>query len=280
MLVGDTHGDFRNIKHKIDLAKRIGDITRIVVLGDFGLWWGYEGLQYIDAVNDYAKANNVQIFALPGNHENYKWWNSVIEGAPATSKGWAYLRTHVLLSPRVHDFVWGDKQFVVAGGAVSIDKDYRLEYYRNKGKHIWSPDEQLTDGEVDTLAATRLANGAPVDYLLTHDCSDRTPWRQRLKPDIDSQINRQRIDRVLGLVKPRMQFHGHMHERYDWSNRIPNGEEYGDSTWTQTYGLECNSDRWSWGILDLKEDEFSWGADIVNDSEEEAFVPHPFDDNF
>lgn len=275
MLAGDTHGDFRNVKHKIDLAKKIGDITRIVILGDFGLWWGYEGLEFIDQINDYAKANNVQIFAIPGNHENYQWWNSVIESAPAKSKGWAYLRTHVLLSPRVHDFKWGDKQFMVAGGAVSIDKAYRLEYEAKKGKRIWSPDEQLTDAEVEAIEKRYLNLDGPVDYLLTHDCSNMTPWKSRLKPDFDSQIHRQRIDTVLRTVKPKFHFHGHMHERYDWVNRV------GDDDWTQTYGLECNSDLWSWGVLDLKTDEFKWGHLAMAEKLDSVTIqPTVIDDNF
>lgn len=269
LIAGDTHGDARNVKQKIDFAKEVGDITRVVILGDFGLWWGLEGINFIDDINIYAKNRNVQIFAIPGNHENYTWWNSVIEGAPAKSKGWAYLRTHVLLSPRVHDFVWGGKQFFVAGGAVSIDKDYRIEYERKKGKKIWSPDEQLTDEEVEAIKATRFAHGVPVDYLFTHDCSDMTDFKNRLKPDHDSVIHRQRIDTVIRTIKPKKHFHGHMHEKYDWVNdRVHGYSAFMDEPWdgpsTHTYGLECNSDDWSWGVLDTETDEFTWGVDLLN----------------
>lgn len=258
MLAGDTHGDIRNVAHKVEWAKRVGDIQRIVVLGDFGLWWGHEGVVFLDEVNDLAKANNLQVFAIPGNHENHEFWQANVDNAQATAKGWAYVRSHVLLSPKVHDFMWGGKQFVVAGGAVSIDKAYRLEYERVKGKKAWSPNEQLTDEQVVSLERSRFAHGIAVDYLLTHDCSNRTPFGKRLKPDLDSQIHRQRIDRVLGAIKPKAHFHGHMHEKYDWLNRV--GGELDD--YTQTYGLECNSDRDSWGILDLSDDKFTWAEDI------------------
>lgn len=258
MLAGDTHGDFRNVKHKIDKAKEIGDIQRIVILGDFGLWWGFDGIKFIDDVNEYAKANNVQIFAIPGNHENYKWWNAIIDSAPATSHGWAYLRTHVLLSPRVHEFRWAGKQFAVAGGAVSIDRAYRLEVERVKGKRCFSPDEQLTDDEVNDL--TVKLGGISVDYLLTHDCSNKTPFYGRLKPDLDSEIHRKRIDAVLKNVNPGMHFHGHMHTKYDWMNFV--GEKNGEAVYVQTYGLECNSDSDSWGILDLSTNEFAFGPNL------------------
>lgn len=259
MIVGDTHGEAEVVRNKIDYAKLEGGIERIVVLGDFGLWWGYDGLMFIQDINDYARVKNIQIFAIPGNHENYEWWNSVVEHSPAKAHGWAYIASNVLLSPRVHDFVWGGKQFVVAGGAVSVDREFREEYRRKKGKRIWSPDEQLSETEVDGLLATRFANGAHVDYLLTHDASNRTPFKNRLKPDIDSMIHRQRIDKVLAAVKPDYHFHGHFHERYEWDNPV-----YGDDSvhYVQTRGLECNNAYDSWGVLDLKTDEFLWASDL------------------
>lgn len=264
MLVGDTHGDIRNVEQKVRFAKQVGDIQRIFVLGDFGFWWGYEGVKYLDDCNDLARDNNLQIFALPGNHEFYEGWKALVDNAQATAHGFAYVRTNVLLSPRVHDFVWGNKQFVVTGGAVSIDKDYREEYRRTKGKRIWSPDEQLTDEEVNQVTVNMA--GIKTDYLLTHDCSNFTPFRDRLKPDMDSQIHRQRIDKVIANVNPRMHFHGHMHTKYEWNNTL-NTDAFGatPSVSVDTYGLECNTDQWSWGILDLVADKFEWGWHVLND---------------
>lgn len=260
LIAGDTHGDVRNVQHKIDMAVEYG-IQRIVVLGDFGLWWGHDGIEYLDYVNDAAKKVNRQIFAIPGNHENHEYWDALYKHGPK-SRGWAYVRTNLLIAPKVLDFVWGNKQFMVAGGAVSIDKEDRLEYERVKGKKVWSPNEELTDAHVNEILATRFANGVKVDYLLTHDCSNATPWKHRLKADLDSQIHRQRIDKVLHAVKPSVHFHGHMHERYDWQNRV------GGDNWTQTYGLECNRDNFSWGILDVGSGDFQWSSDVISAAEE------------
>src|SRR5690606_5383249 len=201
VIAGDTHGDLASVKQKVDAAVEHG-APRVLVLGDFGLWWGHEGIVFLDEVNKYAKENGRQVFAIPGNHENHEYWDALYEHGPK-SKGWAYVRSHLLISPKIHDFVWNNKQFVVAGGAVSIDKDYRLEYERDTGKKIWSSNEHLTDADVDDLLATRLGNGAAVDYLLTHDCSNMTPWKSRLKPDFDSQVHRQRMDRILRGIEPR-----------------------------------------------------------------------------
>lgn len=260
LLAGDTHGDVQSVMHKIDMAVKHG-VQRIVVLGDFGLWWGFEGVQFLDTINSMLNKANRQLFAIPGNHENHELWDALYEHGPK-SRGWAYARTNVLLAPKVLDFVWGGKQFVVAGGAVSIDKQWRLEHERDTGKRIWSKNEQLKDEQVDEILATRFnktsngKGGLKVDYLLTHDCSNMTPWKGRLKPDFESQIHRQRIDRVLRGIQPVTHFHGHMHDRYDWMNLT------GDDHWTQTYGLECNRDKDSWGILDLETDEFTFATDL------------------
>lgn len=223
----------------------------------FGLWWGFEGIDFLDTINAKLKAANRQLFAIAGNHEHHDYWDALYKHGPK-SRGWAYARTHVLLAPKVLDFVWGGKQFVVAGGAVSIDKDYRLQYERDTGKRIWSKNEQLTDAQVDEILSTRFAAkyGVKVDYLLTHDCSNMTPWKNSLQPDFESQVHRQRIDRVLRGIQPAAHFHGHMHTRYEWENLT------GDDHWTRTYGLECDRDEDSWGILDLETDEFTFATDL------------------
>lgn len=258
-IVGDTHGSARDVERAIDYA-RDNKSDRIFVVGDFGLWWDFEGVAFIDRINEYARSKNVHIFALPGNHENMEWWNATLQVAPK-SKGFAYLRTHVLLSPRIHKWTWGGKQFAVAGGAISIDREYRLGIERGwdmwngrqcTPRRVYSPDEALTDAEVETVEGWDLDK---VDYLLTHDCSNSTPFRGRFKPDFESEQNRLRIDRVLKALKPRMHFHGHMHTQYEWENLVA------DDTYTSTYGLECNGDYWAIGVLDTDTDTFHWQGD-------------------
>lgn len=261
LISGDTHGRLDSVYRKIDHARANG-IQRIVILGDFGLWWGHDGVVFLDDINEYAIENHIQIFALPGNHECHELWDHLVTGAyeaQATSHGWAYVRSNVLLSPKTLFFKWGGRQFAIAGGAVSIDKEYRLEYERQKGKKVWSPNEQLTDAQVDSFIHEYNRLDSSVDVLLTHDCSDRTPFRNRLKPDWDSAIHRERIDRVLGALQPELHFHGHMHEAYNWQNRVGN-----DDLFTQTYGLTCDNEFNSWGILDLSTLEFTFETDILD----------------
>lgn len=264
-MVGDTHG----IKSDIwNACREAGDrkIKHVVVLGDFGLWdHRAEGVEFLDECNEAARVNDCTIFAIGGNHENWDNWNAYFENLTLPRhKGFVMVRRRVLLAPKIHTWKWANKIFVGAGGAVSIDREWRLKGERGERdqitgrrivsgsgpKTLWWPNEQLTDEDVAAIESWNIK----ADYLFTHDCSDKTPFYNRLKPDLDSQIHRQRIDKVLRATKPDFHFHGHMHTKYDWMNADAHRWEHG----TQTYGLECNNDWWSWGVLDIEKDKFYW----------------------
>jgi hypothetical protein len=57
-----------------------------------------------------------------------------------------------------------------------------------------------------------------------------------------------------------------MHTKYDWMNFV--GTRDGEAVYTQTYGLECNSDFSSWGVLDLATDEFEFSGNVLSKLED------------
>lgn len=249
MIVGDTHGNAGAVEYKAKLAQAAG-CERMFIVGDFGLWPGYEGVQYLDDVNEIGRRYNQQIIALPGNHEDHDQWVKWFELAPRDKHGFAIIRSNLRLTKKVHPFKMGGKRFYVCGGAVSIDKQWRVE-----GKSWWK-NEEFTEAD---LASVEKYKGPPVDYLLTHDCSDHTKFGFTLKVDLDSQMNRQRIDRAIKALRPRYHFHGHMHAKYEWINTRSHGLRdtafgYDDSEYngasTHTFGLECDYDTNSFVILD------------------------------
>jgi len=251
MVVGDTHGNITPLKWKLmEAGKR--KLSHVLIVGDFGLSTHFlDGQVFLDEVQELAGINKLTVYAIPGNHENHDHWNWAVENLPK-SKGFAMIRSRVALAPKAHHWTWNNKQFVSAGGAVSIDKEWRLqeEARNNAPKTLSWPNETLTEEDLFTLESWE----KKADYLITHDCSNYTPFKNRLQPDLDSQIHRQSIDRVLRATKPELHFHGHMHERYDWINLNTFRHEHG----AQTYGLECDGDWYSWGILDTTTDEFTW----------------------
>lgn len=287
-IVGDTHGDVKDtVKVLNEMGKR--RISHVFVVGDFGLWTHKaDGHEFLDMVDRTAEANKLSVFAVGGNHENWDHWNWFVENMP-THKGFGMVRRRVLLAPKVHEFRMAGLQFVVAGGAVSIDKEWRLAmerggtyddphwgkmgHGRGSGpKTLWWPNEELTDDDV-----RKIEDAYPkADILLTHDCSNHTPFRGRLKPDVDSERHRRRIDSVLRAVEPKFHFHGHMHTRYNWINTPVYGDSaFNDEPWkgpeTITFGLEANpgameggaTGDW-WGIFDTETREFCFKGEGMN----------------
>lgn len=283
-IIGDMHGDTKDaMKVLNEMGKR--KITHVFVVGDFGLWTHFaDGHEFLDSINAGAEGNGLSVFAVGGNHENWDHWNWFIENMP-THKGFAMVRRRVLLAPRIHQFTLAGKQFVVAGGAVSIDREYRLE--RERGQHmdstgrirrkgsgprtLWWPNEELTDQEVITIESRY----PKADILLTHDCSNYTPFRDRLKPDAASERHRRRIDKVIRAVEPKVHFHGHMHTKYEWDNTLSHGDSaFIEGEWhgpvTKTYGLEANPNAmWHrtgdwWGILETDTLEFAFQGAGMN----------------
>ncbi len=264
MIVGDTHGQIKNLRPKLQLAGKM-NVQHVLQVGDFGLWTHYQdGHTYLDMVQEEAQKAKLTVYAIGGNHENWDHWEWFTENMP-THKGFAMVRSRVLLAPKINSWVWDNKQFVSAGGAVSVDREWRLqreagvamdEYGRipkaTGPRTMYWPNEEFTDQDVHKLKML----GLKADFLITHDCSNKTPWYGRLKADPQSEIHRRRIDEVILATEPNLHFHGHMHTKYDWLNFA--GEKDGRAVYVQTYGLEEDTSWNSWGILDTETGQFSW----------------------
>lgn len=239
MILGDIHGNHQAARRAVDYAARNG-VRHIIWAGDCGLWPGFSGIDFLDEVNFYSRRNNVLNYWVGGNHEWWDEWIRVLRHTEKDSKGFAYLRSHIRLAPRIHTWKWDGRRFMSAAGAVSIDKSWRTP------GESWWPQEQLMDAEVE--AAARM----PVcDYLITHDCSNYTPFIGSMIPSLDSMMHRQKIDKIIMGVRPKKHFHGHMHTQYQWVNEI-------SGVGTETYGLECDGMRWNYGILDTTTNTFTW----------------------
>jgi hypothetical protein len=261
LVAGDTHGNTRwtntLVGHAVDQQAEI-----MVVVGDFGLWdHGFEGMEFLDSVNVTLRNHNRMLIWTDGNHENHdrlEWYRL---RNPRSTKGLVYIRSNILYSPRGNAWTWDKKRFMTVGGAVSIDKDWRLQAERTRygARTLWWPGEQLTDPEADGIVkATESPTWKPVDYLFTHDCLTNAPFKYRLKEDPESQAHRQKMDRVVKAIRPRWMFHGHMHERYVYE--FPTYEPH-----TKVRGLECDGMRDSWGILDTELDAFKFATNIAKD---------------
>jgi hypothetical protein len=231
LLVGDSHGDLQFMDRMVLKAVDNG-IDTIFQLGDFGFVWPGEEYK-LELLNILAKENDVNIFFLPGNHEDWdtldKWERSAIENNNLTFNGFIPVTSNIFYSGKTHVWTWYGKTFAVAGGAYSIDKMYRII------GESWWPQEELTDWDIASLA-NGARDYAPVDILLTHDGPTWGNYTRGLLDIPESHIHRQKMNMVHEATRPSMWFHGHYHQFSQYSDRE-----------TMVFGLDCNG----WGTNNL-----------------------------
>ncbi len=255
MIVGDWHGNTPWALGVIKVAQK-HSMRKIISCGDFGIWTHREdGITYLDAMNAQLREQGTKLYFVGGNHEN---WDHLLwheEHSPRTYQGHVIIRSHIFFIPNGMFWKWNDKTFMGVGGAVSVDKDYRLAIEKEP-RTLWWPQEQLDDRVIDLIESKVKVTNLKVDYLITHDCPTNAPFWGRLKPDIESQYHRQKMDRLGRIVKPKWWFHGHMHDRYVYD--FPMYEPT-----TQVRGLENDGRQWNWLVLDTVNDTVTWNQHYV-----------------
>ncbi len=254
IMLGDVHRNTRHFQHLIITAADLG-VQKIVQVGDFGYFAEeFDTVKYVDALQSTADKCNVHIYAIAGNHDSGFCWRTLTDSTMAKNKGFTYLRKNILFAPYVHEWEWDSKRFASVGGAVSIDKQWRLETEREnrRPRTLWWPNEIASDEELSEVRNEK------VDYLVTHDASNYSPFEFGLKVDVDSEANRRRIDAVLNKTRPELHFHGHYHTKIEWFNWKSSGYEHE----TQTYGLGMDGMINSWGVLNTDDNTFTWESEL------------------
>lgn len=256
MVIGDTHGNTGWTIGRIHVAGA-KKIDKIVQVGDFGT--GFKGwTKFTDALNEAAAEQNVDFYFIDGNHDSTEAIYAKSLGT--TEDGFEQLGSNLFYIPRAHAWEWDGLKMLGVGGAVSIDKPYRLAveqgydcpewgYYHYKGtpgkgeKTLWWPTEQITQEDI-----TKARAQGPVDVLFTHDCPEEfiDATGMNLKPDLDSKLNRGRVMQIARAVKPKYWFHGHMHTFAKYS--FMHNEGY-----TTVYGLANDGKERAWLVLDTEQ---------------------------
>lgn len=244
LVVGDTHGSRSEVRRVFRRAVEQG-AEAIVQVGDFGFWeHEYAGIEFLDAFSRDAHDLDIPVYWVDGNHENHTMLRA--EYGPGghkhnpTSEGFWRIRPNLFYIPRGTKWEWDGVTLMGVGGAVSIDKNYRLDVERKtmNPRSLWWPEEQITDEELEFVKSQGTA-----DILFTHDCPTIAPFRNRLKEDLDSTAHRQKMNEIGRSVQPKFWFHGHMHEFYYY--KFPH--ERGEAT---VVGLECDGMDANWCYFD------------------------------
>lgn len=207
MLVGDWHGNDvwagRVIAHAADRG-----IDTILQLGDFGYWLdGRDTDRYLAGVDEELRAAGIRLFWIDGNHEDH-----------TRRADWLDTAKHPNLRylPRGFRWRWWGKTWMSVGGALSVDKRYRVE------GESWWPGEELTDQDVD-----HAAREGTVDVIVSHDCprgvdipgvgpDTKGGVRGNWPADIllGAQLHRDKLAAICRSTRPSRLFHGHYHIPY------------------------------------------------------------------
>lgn len=226
-LLGDLHGSADwLINRGITFYKR-HNVTKIVQVGDFGIWPGNAGGLFAKRVNLALEKAGMTLYVIPGNHDDYDQINAL----PVADDGWQHFRTNILLAPRGYRWEWEGRTFVGLGGAPSVDRSWRLEQmgrggiYRfltdptdadlpKKGR-VWWPAEAITEEDVERTVA-----GGYADVMIGHDAPIISGIDKRIagnpygfqQHDLDyAAEGRKLMHRAAHGVMPKLFFAGHYH---------------------------------------------------------------------
>ena len=171
-LTGDKHADFDELVMQ-SICYGFTDRDLLIILGDVGI--NYFG-NYRDTMHkDMLSQVPGTILCIRGNHEmrptepklDGKYRTITWMGDTAYVEE-AYPR-FILASDGARYHING-RDFLVIGGAYSVDKPYRLQM-----GYCWFPDEQLTVSEMEEIRKKVIEHGCREDIILAHTC----PYDQR-----------------------------------------------------------------------------------------------------
>ena len=163
---GDCHGDFSWLPQWCENVHSTYD-DYLIILGDAGINY------YLDKRDkkrkEWISSCAVNIISVQGNHEerprNIESYNlSYLGNGPIDGYFWIEENYPNIMFPDNGDFYLYDKRFLVADGAYSADKFYRLS-----NGWSWFEDEQMNDEDKKKIEAA-IKQSPHFDFILSHTC--------------------------------------------------------------------------------------------------------------
>lgn len=223
-LTGDMHGmdDIAKIERFSEVARqaanspttgggkspyKLGRNDFLIILGDFGLVWRDPPAPEEARGLDWLEAQPWTTLFIDGNHENFHMLGEF------PTRDWHggrvhVVRPHILHLMRGETFEIGGHSFFAAGGAHSIDEDWRTP-----GRSWW-PEEVPDERERERIEA-RAREVGRVDYVLTH-CPPTGQYERykRLFPKFwgpSDEYTDWLEEHLEGVLSYRRWFYGHIH---------------------------------------------------------------------
>jgi calcineurin-like phosphoesterase family protein len=239
-VAGDWHGNTawatRAVRKMAGLLPPSG-LRVIVHLGDFGIWPGRDGHDYLTALTGALADADAELWFVDGNHEDFSQLARLQPGpdgrSPVTDRIW-----HL---PRGYRWRWHGREWLALGGAVSVDRALRTAGVN------WWPEEEITWRQ-----AGAVIDAGHADVMVTHDCPAGVPHSFPPPPPSWSAADLRRSEAHHGLlrevvlaVEPRWLMHGHLHIGYQ--RRVDLGRGVIEITGMDRDGAEHSN----WATLDV-----------------------------
>jgi predicted phosphodiesterase len=164
LFLGDIHGSFSVIHQYIDLYG-VKD-AHIVQVGDFGV--GFSTLEkekrLLQMYHQKLVKNNVFVWAIRGNHDYKPYFDNDPFGL-----------TNIKLVPDYTVLNLCDKNILCIGGAVSVDRMWRMTKNQRQGIHDGNELKSWWSDEVFNLDIDKLSTYRDIDIVVTHTAPDYCP---------------------------------------------------------------------------------------------------------
>ena len=211
-ITGDLHGAnnlWRFDEEHFPIQKELTKNDYIIILGDFGIPWNDPQSDAFDYEWEKLEELNNKSFTtlfIDGNHENFSNLESFSEIDMFGSKV-GKIRDSIFHLKRGNVYIIENLKFFTFGGALSIDKSYRIPY------HTWWPQELPSKEEINNAFNNLDKNNYEVDYVLTHTLC-RSLLSKLFDKDLIYQIN-DPVQDFLDIINTRLKFNkwffGHFH---------------------------------------------------------------------
>ncbi len=212
-LCGDIHGKFAELVNNIERYE-IKD-SAIIILGDCGIGFekpGYYPHIYKKKLEKKLERGNNIILCIRGNHDDSRFYDD-----PEFILNIPRLKTvcsNTLIKALGYNIL-------CIGGAISTDRDERIEYNNTKvkPKHplcYWENEKIDYIDDIEDIPCrvdVVLTHTAPISFdppLLRNENMDKELWEDILE-------SRNYLERINSRIKPTRWYYGHFHKSYSGS---------------------------------------------------------------
>lgn len=215
-ITGDIHGNTEQIKHIMSKINCKSDNV-IIQLGDSG--FNYYLNKKDKQIKDFIHNYNINWFVIRGNHDANPIHNENVVKIERY-KNYGYIEKdypNIFYAENGKVYNIENNNFLVLGGAYSVDKWYRLSH-----QYKWFNDEQMNQEEREEFWNNN--KNLKVDTILSHTCPYENMPRHLFLTQIDQSTVDNSMEFFLQDVKKKIEyknwFFGHFHANEKIENNM------------------------------------------------------------